>query len=339
MKTRTFSSFSIEVSQQGLGCSGLSGNYVPRDDGRAAHLLRHAVDAGITYLDSSDAYGNGHNEQLLAAHIPAARRDILIGTKFGNVRGPKGQRGATDGRPGYVPVACDRSLRRLNREVIDVYLLHRVDPAVAIEDTVGAMSDLVQQGKVRFIGICEASASTIERAHAVHPLAFVQTEYSLWTRDIEAEILPTCRRLGIAVMAYAPIGRGFLSGGIRNASDLNEQDRRKDHPRFQAAHLDRNVELLTVLDRIARAHRCRPGQVALAWLHAQGDDILPIPGTTRAAHLDENIAAADLRLTRADILALETCFAPGAASGTRYPQSQMHLMNADSRPSRTVGRD
>ncbi len=332
MKQGVYSRSRLELSAIGFGGASLSGTYGGRDDDNAARVLARAVALGVTYFDTSDAYGNGHNEELFAAHLPANVDQIVIGTKFGNIRGPSGERGGTNGSPVYAPVACDRSLRRLRRDVIDLYFLHRIDPDVSIEDTVGAMSRLVEAGKVRHIGICEASASTIKRAHAVHPLAFVQTEYSLWTRDIESEILPTCRELGIAVMAYAPLGRGFLTATIKSPDDLNVKDRRKDHPRFWQENLQRNLTLLSVLENIARERGCRPGQVALAWLMAKGADILPIPATTRIAHLEQNVAAASLSLSDAERDVLEQCFRPLATAGTRYPQKQMHLMNADSRP-------
>jgi aryl-alcohol dehydrogenase-like predicted oxidoreductase len=310
----------------------MSGQYRPRDDVCSEAILLQAVKRGITCFDSSDAYGNGHNEELLGRVLAPYKDTVSIVTKFGNVRGPGGQRGGTNGKAEYVPVACDASLGRLGLDVIDVFMLHRVDPEVAIEETVGAMGRLVEAGKVRFIGICEASADTIRRAHATFPLTMVQTEYSLWTRDIEAEILPACRELGIGLMAYAPLGRGFLTAAIKSDGDLVEGDRRRDHPRFAPANVAKNVTLLPVIEEIAAKRGCKPSQVALAWLFTKGTDILPIPGTMTAEHLDANIAASDMRLDQNEMDSLDAVFTPGVTAGTRYPESQMHLMNADSRP-------
>lgn len=330
--TRAFSSRGIEMSAIGFGGASLSGAYGDRDDDNAGRVLARAVDLGVTYFDTSDAYGNGHNEDLFGAHLATLGSRAVIGTKFGNIRGPGGQRGGTNGRPDYVPVACEASLKRLRREVIDLYMLHRVDPEVAIEETVGAMARLVEQGKVRHIGLCEASAATIRRAHAVHPLTFVQTEYSLWTRDVEAAILAACRTLGIALMAYAPLGRGFLSATIRSQDDLTPKDRRKEHPRFFVENIAANLALLPALEAIAAERRATPAQIALAWLAGKGADVLPIPATTRIAHLEENVAAADLVLSVGEMARLDAAFPPGVTAGTRYPQSQMHQMAADSRP-------
>ncbi len=332
METWSFSRRSLTVSQIGLGGAALSGAYGDRDDDNAGRVLAAAVDLGITYFDTSDAYGNGHNEELFGRHLSALGDRVVIGTKFGNIRGPNGERGGTNAKPDYVPVAVERSLERLKREVIDLYMLHRVDPEVAIEETVGAMAGLVEAGKVRHLGLCEASAATIRRAHAVHPLTFVQTEYSLWTRDVEGDILPTCRELGVALMAYAPLGRGFLSAKIHSQADLTPKDRRKDHPRFFPENLEQNVGLLGTLEAVATRHQCKPAQVALAWLDASGSDILPIPATTRIEHLEENVAACRVKLSDDDVAELNTAFKPGIAAGTRYPEKQMHLMSADSRP-------
>ena len=332
MQTRAYGQQGFHAAEIGLGCSVMSGQYAPRDDAQASKVLVHAAESGVTYFDSSDAYGNGHNEELLAIALKPYSDRVTIATKFGNVRGPGGQRGGTNGKPDYVPVACDASLKRLGAEVIDFYFLHRIDPEVAIEETIGAMGRLVEAGKVRYIGICEASATSIRRAHSTFPLTAVQTEYSLWTRDVEAEILPTCRELGISLQAYAPLGRGFLTAAIKSDSDLIEGDRRRDHPRFAPENMAKNVTLLSPIEAIAQARGVHPSQIALAWLLSKGQDILPIPGTMSLAHLDNNIAAAAIGLTEQEIDDLERVFAPGITSGTRYPGSQMHLMNADSRP-------
>ncbi len=332
MQQSTFSAQKFTTSPIGLGCSLMSGQYGPRDDARSAKVLAKAVELGIRYFDTSDAYGNGHNEELLGKTLAAMASDISIGTKFGNIRGPGGKRGGTNGHPDYVPQACDLSLKRLGRDAIDLYLLHRIDPDVPIEDTVGAMGRLVDQGKVRHIGICEASSATIARAHATYPLTMVQTEYSLWTRDVEADILPTCRRLGIALTAYAPLGRGFLTAAITKDEDLKDGDRRRDHPRFAPENVAQNVKLLSPLNELSERHGCHSSQIALAWLLSRGGDILPIPGTMNPDHLASNVAALDLKLSDQEIELLETVFVAGAAAGTRYPESQMHQMNAESRP-------
>lgn len=332
MEMRSFGARGLMVSRLGFGGASLSGAYGDRDDDNAARVLAAAVERDITYFDTSDAYGNGHNEDLYGQHLAAHGGRVVIGTKFGNIRGPNGERGGTNAKPDYIPIACERSLQRLKRDVIDLYMLHRIDPEVAIEETVGAMARLVEAGKVRHLGLCEASAATIRRAHAVHPLTFVQTEYSLWTRDVEVDILATCRELSIALMAYAPLGRGFLSAAIRSEGDLTPKDRRKDHPRFWPENLAQNVRLLGPLKTIATARNCTPSQVALAWLFAKGDDILPIPATTKIAHLEENVGACEVTLSSEDVAQLDAAFPAGIAAGTRYPAKQMPQMNADSRP-------
>ena len=316
----------LNISSIGLGCAALSGGYRPRDEVRAAKILSVALDFGITFFDSSDAYGNGHNETFLGANLGEARSRVVIGTKFGNIRGPNGERGGTNGKPEYVPRACELSLKRLGVDVIDLYTLHRVDPDTPIEDTVGAMSRLVEQGKVRYIGLCEANAGTIRRAASVGKITMLQTEYSLWTRDIEKEILPTCRELGIAITAYAPLGRGFLSGGIRSSRDIAEGDRRNDHPRFQDENLKKNVKLLRVIDEIAEVRKVSQSQIVLAWLLSKGDDIIPIPSTLNPRHLRQNIDSTAVELSMEETAMLEAAFPRGVASGTRYPAKQMHLM-------------
>jgi aryl-alcohol dehydrogenase-like predicted oxidoreductase len=251
---------------------------------------------------------------------------VLVASKFGNMRGPGGERGIVNGRPDYVPVACEASLKRLGIDHIDLYYQHRIDPKVPIEDTVGAMSRLVEQGKVRYLGLCEAGPDTIRRAHAVHPLAALQTEYSLWTRDPEVEIIPLLRTLGISLVPYSPLGRGFLTGSFRRRDDLIASDRRHAHPRFQEGNFERNLELLDPIETVAEAKGCTLAQVALAWVLSRGDDVVPIPGTKRRTYLEENVRALDISLTEADFARLEGFFPPGAAAGTRYPEAQLKTL-------------
>ena len=326
MRLRALGRSSLTVSAIGLGCSGMSGSYGTPDERESVAALARAIELGINFFDSSDAYGNGHNEELLGRVFKGRRQSLIVCTKFGNLRDAKGQPSDIDGRPEYVAQACEASLKRLGVDVIDLYYLHRVDPNVPIEDTVGAMAKLVEQGKVRYLGLSEAGADTLRRAHRVHPITALQTEYSLWTRDAEKEWLPACRELGVAYVAYAPLGRGFLTGKIRSAANLPFGDRRQQHPRFNADNLARNVALLTPLEEIAAAKGCSPAQVALAWVLAQGEDIVPIPGTKRVSYLEENIRAVDIKLERADLKKLNKAFGPGLAAGTRYPARQMANM-------------
>lgn len=304
----------------------MSKSYGIADDQESTATIRRAIDLGINFFDSSDAYGNGHNEELLGRAIRGHRDSLIICTKFGNIRDAKGQPAGIDGRPEYVPLACEASLKRLGVDVIDLYYLHRVDPNVPIEDTVGAMAKLVEQGKARTIGLSEAGAQTLRRTQAVYPITALETEYSLWTRDAEKEWLPTCRELGVAYVAYAPLGRGFLSGKIRSADSLIPGDRRHGHPRFQGENLVRNLNLLNPLEEIAAAKGCAPAQIALAWVLAQGEDIVPIPGTKRRAYLEENVRAVDIKLGGADLAKLNEAFMPGSTAGTRYPAGQMANM-------------
>jgi|SRR5918996_2545401 aryl-alcohol dehydrogenase-like predicted oxidoreductase len=312
----------LRVSAIGLGCMGMTPIYGQPDEGECIATVHRAVELGVTMIDTADMYGNGKNEALVGRALSGRRDRVVLATKFGNVRTPDGKPDV-NGRPDYVPQACDASLKRLGVEVIDLYYLHRVDPKVPIEDTVGAMARLVEQGKVRHIGLSEAAASTLRRAHAVHPITALQTEYSLWTRDVEAEILPACRALGVGFVAYSPLGRGFLSGTITSTDTLADEDRRRDHPRFAQENIERNLALLEVLRAIATAQGCTPAQVALAWLLAQGEDVVPIPGTKRRTWLEENLRAPDVRLDDSDLAKLDEAFPPGITAGDRYPAGQM----------------
>lgn len=316
-----------QVSMLGLGCMGMSTSYGEPDDPESIATMHRAFDLGCNLLVTSDAYGSGVNESLVAQAIKGRRNQVLIATKFGNVGlGGGVPEGLSGGHPDYVTMACDRSLQRLDVDVIDIYGLHRVDAAVPIENTVGAMQRLVERGKARYLALSEAGAQTIRRAHQVHPLVAVETEYSLWSREVETEILPVCRELGIGYMAYAPLGRGFLTARIRQVDDLIAKDRRREHPRFFPKNINKNNELLKSLENIADAHQATPAQVALAWLLAQGPDIVPIPGTKRRQFLEENCAAAELQLSATALAELAAAFAPGRAAGTRYPEKQLKAL-------------
>jgi aryl-alcohol dehydrogenase-like predicted oxidoreductase len=312
----------LEVSAVGLGCATMTPFYGQPDPAAGIATIRRARELGVDFLDSSDAYGRGRNEELIAEAVAGHRGDYVIASKFGNVALQGGPRFA-DGRPEYVKECCDKSLARLKTDVIDLYFIHRVDADVPIEDTVGAMGELVQAGKVRALGICEAGAATIRRAHVVHPISAVQIEYSLWSRDVEAEILPLCEALGIGFVAYSPLGRGFLTGAVTRPEDLREGDARRNMPRFQADNLKQNLALLDEVKAHAAAERCTPAQLALAWLLARKPFIVPIPGTSHAERVAENAAAASLHLSADAEDALDHIFAPGAAAGARYPQAHL----------------
>ena len=312
----------LEVSAIGLGLMSMSGIYGNAQDDESIGVIHHAIDKGVTFLDSADMYGWGHNEQLLGKALKGRRDRVVVSTKFGQVKGADGKQGV-DSRPEYVMQACDASLKRLGIEVIDLYYQHRVDPNVPIEDTVGAMKRLVEQGKVRALGLSEAAPATIRRAHKVHPIAAVQNEYSLLYRKEGEETLQATRDLGITLVAYAPLGRSMLTGSVHGAADLAEGDRRLQHPRFQGENLDRNVELVKKIEAIAREKRCTPAQLVLAWMLAQGEDIVPIPGTKRKQRVDENLGALQVRLSAEEMKKISAVAPPGAAAGTRYPAEGM----------------
>jgi aryl-alcohol dehydrogenase-like predicted oxidoreductase len=317
VKRRFLGKSGLEVSGIGLGCMGMSSTYGDPDEGEAIATLHRAIELGVDFLDTSDMYGNGQNEELIGRAIAGRRDRVVLATKFGNIRRPDGTMDV-DGRPEYAAQACEASLRRLRVPSVDLYYLHRVDPSLPIEETVGAMARLVEQGKVRFLGLSEAAPATIRRAHAIHPIVALQTEYSLWTRDAETEILPTCRELGIGYVAYSPLGRGFLGGKIRGEEALAPSDRRRQMPRFQSENLARNLRLLQTLEALAAARGCTPAQIALAWVLAQGEDIVPIPGTKRRGYLEENAGAVEIELRAEELARLDRSFPPGVAAGGRY---------------------
>ena len=327
MRTRKLGSQGLTVTALGLGCMGMSDFYAGRDDAESVATIHRALDLGCTFLDTADVYGPYTNEELVGRAIKGRRHEIVLATKFGNVRGPDKGWAGVNGRPEYVKQACDASLKRLGVDHVDLYQQHRVDRSVPIEETVGAMADLITAGKVRFLGLSEASAATIRRAHRAHPITSVQTEYSLWTRDPEDEVLPTCRELGIGFIAYSPLGRGFLTGRFQKLEDLPEDDYRRFHPRFQGENFQKNLDLVARVKEIAAEQRCTPGQLALAWLLAKGEEIVPIPGTKRRAYLEENLKAVDVRLSAADLARIEAAFPSGLAAGPRYAEQAMRSIN------------
>ncbi|TML50821.1 MAG: aldo/keto reductase [Actinobacteria bacterium] len=318
MNKRRLGTQGLETSALGLGCMGMSEFYGTADEGEAIATIHRALELGVNFLDTADAYGPFKNERLVGRAIKDRRDEVVLATKFGSVRTEQGERLGIRGDREYVLAACNASLERLGTDHIDVYYQHRVDPNTPIEETVGAMAELVEQGKVRYLGLSEAAAETIRRAHAVHPISALQSEYSLWTRDVEDEILPAIRELRIGLVAYSPLGRGFLSGRIHSVDDLEASDFRRANPRFQGENFQKNLELVERVEELAAEKGCTAAQIALAWVLAQGEDIVPIPGTTRVENLEENVAALDVELSDEELRDLEAVFPKGAAAGDRY---------------------
>jgi len=326
MERRKLGADGPEASAEGLGCMGMSEFYGSADEGEAREVINRAIDLGVNFLDTADMYGPFTNEKLVGEAIAGRRDEVVLATKFGNVRGENGERLGVRGDPEYVRQCCEDSLRRLGVERIDLYYQHRVDPQVPIEETVGAMAELVEQGKVAHLGLSEAAPETIRRAHATHPIAALQTEYSLWSRDPEDELLPTVRELGIAFVAYSPLGRGFLTGRIRSLEDLDSDDFRRHSPRFEGENFARNLELVERVEEIAAEKDVKPGQLALAWVLAQGEDVVPIPGTKHLAYLEENVAAAEIELSEEELRRIDEAAPQGSAAGERYADmSPVHL--------------
>jgi aryl-alcohol dehydrogenase-like predicted oxidoreductase len=323
MQYRRLGKSSLVVSALGLGCMGMSEFYGATDEQESIATIQHALDCGVTLLDTADMYGSGRNEDLVGRAIEKRRHEAIVATKFGNVRGEGGSFLGINGRPEYVQQACEASLRRLRIATIDLYYQHRVDAEVPIEDTVGAMSRLIEQGKVRYLGLSEAGPQTIRRAHKTYPIAALQTEYSLWTRDPEDGLLALCRELGIAFVAYSPLGRGFLTGQFKRFEDLAPDDFRRHSPRFQGENFQKNLQLVERIQQMATEKGCTPAQLTLAWVLSRGEDVVPIPGTKRRKYLDENLAALDVQLSAADLERIDEIAPRGVTAGARYPETSM----------------
>lgn len=327
MERRGLGSGGLVTSAIGLGCMVMSDYYGPGDEIEGVAVIHRALDLGVDLLDTSDAYSAGRNELLVGRAIAGRREEVVLATKFGNILAPDGSFAGVNGRPGYVREACESSLQRLGVDTIDLYYQHRVDPETPIEETVGAMAELVREGKVRHLGLSEAAASTVRRACAVHPIAVLQTEYSIWTRDPEGDLLDTCRELGVGFVAYSPLGRGFLAGQVRSGGDLGEHDHRRRFPRFQEGNLERNLRIVDALADLAREKGCTTAQLALAWVLVQGEDVVPIPGTKRTGYVEENVRALDVRLVAEDLERIDEIAPPGVAAGERYPEPAMRKLN------------